>query len=49
MSFVILRQICCGRDVGYQAFRNWDEADTFRQEWIDQADGHERSGIITSS
>jgi hypothetical protein len=37
--------ICCDFDMGYQRCETWEEADAFRQTWVN-VEGHDRAGII---
>ena len=38
--------ICCNLDFGYQRCDTWEEADTFRKDWTNIIEGHDRAGII---
>ena len=41
----ILQLTCCGRDDGTWSMPTWEEADKFREDYLN-AGGHKRSAII---
>lgn len=43
----IVRLTCCGRDDGTWARPTWEEADQFREDYLN-APGHDRSAIIVA-
>ncbi|MFF7880984.1 hypothetical protein ACH40F_08100 [Streptomyces sp. NPDC020794] len=47
----LVHKICCGRDDGKVELATWEEADRFREEYIDSARiaSHERSAIVRAA
>ncbi len=44
-----VRLICCGRCVGECGFTSYEEADRFRERFMNMpSDGHDRAAIVTS-
>jgi len=43
----ILHLTCCGRDDGTWSMPTWEEADKFREDYLN-AGGHKRSAIIVA-
>ena len=41
----VVRLICCEHEWGIQRCQTWEEAQAFRESWLD-AEGHRRAGLI---